>query len=539
MPSRLSTLAFRSFNITLLSAFGITPTGTDFAKCANTVQSWVNSSSPILSNSTLFIQDASKPPGCLTIDGCRAICGPGIRTWQVQDIALRFNLWILPAIVLIVHFTFPPLRFYNTAAVITHMIGDPVDSIWSMLMRQESLRRLHQRSLARLEELKANRREMQHIATIWSAYEEIGWVDASDFPKDRPNPQQMKDIKRASVNLSSNRSDARFTAYISVVLLLPALAVAYIKTWKSDTRVQNETAHTIAIVALLFNFIPLVLISGTMGAYTSVSTPIYEIEKLMILKNPLEELLFPPLKLEDAVKYGSNTKAWPIVAPWTGMNSCWRPKKRIDVEASDRGASPGLLCLAACSYTFLLSYAPALFLAMTNHTTNQAIAVGCRALTWSGIAFFWFTSFVFDFVLQNTITKQRTLWRVTVSKDAIISVIIIAGIVMVQIGVVNNCWCRSNPFTIRGKHLVNLFPLSDSEWTRAWKLWLSIPLTCLVCNLLITGFFILRSYRARSLLYRKQEEQDEDMELSSLPDWDINDAAICGFGTEDSWRARW
>lgn len=71
----------------------------------------------------------------LTFHGCEKICGDGYQLWPSKDTLGRLSLWVLPAIILLTHFHFPPLRWHNTMAVIIHAAGDPLDSLWSMLIR--------------------------------------------------------------------------------------------------------------------------------------------------------------------------------------------------------------------------------------------------------------------------------------------------------------------------------------------------------------------------------------------------------------------
>lgn len=78
----------------------------------------------------------------LSIYGCNQICREGYAAWDTGDIVNRFSLWLLPALMLISHFTFTPLGVSNSMAVITHALGDPIDSLWSILTRLEINRRL-------------------------------------------------------------------------------------------------------------------------------------------------------------------------------------------------------------------------------------------------------------------------------------------------------------------------------------------------------------------------------------------------------------
>src|SRR5436305_8712254 len=100
------------------------------------------------------------------------------------------------------------------------------------------------------------------------------------------------------------------------------MVAAYMGTKELLTRVNNEVAHTIAVMTLLFYLVPLVLINGSMASFISAVVPFNEINKLrrelghLKLLEIREDDLFPSLEFEGE---------WPSAARWTGMNSCWRP----------------------------------------------------------------------------------------------------------------------------------------------------------------------------------------------------------------------
>ena len=204
----------------------------------------------------------------LTFPGYEHVCGDGWQLWPIPYILDHFSLWVLPAVILISHFLFPPLPWENYAFVIFHAIGDPIDSLWSILARQEAQQRLYRaaRDIPGL----INPNDHKYIATVWSAYEEVGWQDASsDLHKSlvlrnwrAPDREEMYHIMLASHELSSNRLESQLTTWVAIMALVSALITAYIRTVEQNTRIDNQTAHTIAVVALLFIFIPLVKISG-------------------------------------------------------------------------------------------------------------------------------------------------------------------------------------------------------------------------------------------------------------------------------------
>jgi hypothetical protein len=200
------------------------------------------------------------------------------------------------------------------------------------------------------------------------------------------------------------------------------------------------------------------------------------------------------------------------------MNSCWRPLGGIPCSL--------LLIPAAFSFVILGSYLPALLLAATNHTTNRPIGFGCRSLSWSVIAFLWLVSGITDSFLRRKILRRkmdgRDLWIRMRRKDIAITILIIFIVLVVQVGFLNNCWCRSNVISQYSTALVNLFPLSGSELTRAWSLWVSLPVGFLVSNLGLTAFFICRHWKVRKQLFGDKGKAQEDLQLLREELQDLN-----------------
>jgi hypothetical protein len=491
----------------------------------------------------------------LTVEGCKRLCGDGYELWPVKDTLQRLSLWVLPGVILITHFQFPPLPWYNILAVIVHAIGDPVDSLWNMLIRQETQRRLSR--VTKTINFK-DPIDRKYIATVWAAFEEVGWQDASGFFRQSlesrggrlPDEQEMYYIMLASHELSSNRLWSRLMPWVAIITLISALITADIRTMEQteqhDTRIAIEIAHTIAVVALLFIFVPLVKFSGNIGSFTSTCTAVDVIEKLNCnlqaysldrtrrdRKSSTENQLFPPLDLRpdtsweylfvteiphdamesrgrpDGVNSSINIQYWQEMASYSGMNSSWRPHKNIRVRAS--GRSSRLLLAYSIIFVVVGSCAPAIFLSATNHTHIHIIGFGCRSFSWTVILSTWLFSFGFDFALRRLLRNARTLWRCTIGKDSIFALLVVSIILIVQIGFYNTCWCRANAISLHKNAYVDLNPYSDSAWKLAKLLWVFIPSVGLAITGALIFFIGHRGGSVRGPLCKSQEEIRENL----------------------------
>ena len=78
----------------------------------------------------------------LTLDGCEYFCGTGFQLWPAGQTAWRFAFFILPLLILGLAFSVKPdLAFGTQLFTFFHLIGNPIDSLWSILIRQEAARR--------------------------------------------------------------------------------------------------------------------------------------------------------------------------------------------------------------------------------------------------------------------------------------------------------------------------------------------------------------------------------------------------------------
>src|SRR3954447_16575740 len=71
--------------------------------------------------------------GQLTDDACREIAGSGWAKHNGYQMWGRLTMWKLPLLQLLSQFSRPPLGFMAELFAITHFIGDPIDTIWSLL----------------------------------------------------------------------------------------------------------------------------------------------------------------------------------------------------------------------------------------------------------------------------------------------------------------------------------------------------------------------------------------------------------------------
>src|SRR5271170_3823525 len=71
---------------------------------------------------------------------CAEICGASWDYYDFWDIQMRIAAWIVPLFILIGLAQFAPFRRRNTAAVVLHLLGDPISSTAHLLWKLQNTR---------------------------------------------------------------------------------------------------------------------------------------------------------------------------------------------------------------------------------------------------------------------------------------------------------------------------------------------------------------------------------------------------------------
>jgi hypothetical protein len=249
---------------------------------------------------------------------------------------------------------------------------------------------------------------VEAIAVIWMACEEIGWRHLTSETFNQLSKQaeihlsntNVELILQASRNITANRSSSKIGTWIAILGMLSALFAAYVRTWV--LKIDNQTSHTIAIVSMLSHYMPVVKLSGDIGAFVSSSDAVEVILHLRkTLRSDPEILdLFPSLQFHRDMAWHTTQNYqsgylsppdiadWPSVAPSMGMNIIFRPTKSINITSSTterpprrfasskHGEIPWLLLFYSAAFVIAGSYLPAFFL---SYFTFSTLGFGCRA----------------------------------------------------------------------------------------------------------------------------------------------------------------
>jgi hypothetical protein len=443
------------------------------------------------------------------------------------------------------------------------LLSNPIGTLWAILSRQEAYRRAHRRALcARL----PNPTDFAIVAGAcdhYGWYDPLtGWLQslrnriahpANETNKDghqEAPPEELPAIAetdlldaleldeqyyfaRAGHEIVSHSADTKLGSLFAILGLLAALIGAYTRYWANRERAWLST--TVANVTLTFHFIALVQISGSIGAFTSSLGPLHALQELQQSLRARNERLKrdEPHRLSlhlnlDEVEIWKNahsclakdseqylltpTKSSPIFLSmswrergrYLGMNTTWRPQKRLAPSNKNGAGDRGRLQLLFYAVIFVtLSYATALYLSWA--AVGRA-GFGCRCLIWTLIYLTWLASVLLDSILNIKSISSKQLWRRTTLKDIVISFLVVGAIFVEHIGLINTCFCVTG--SIFGDGTVNFWPPNNQEWRQSWIQW---PAGSVVGFLLVSIMLLVVQLGGKngSLLCPSKKQRDK------------------------------
>ena len=221
----------------------------------------------------------------IRLSQCYVLCGLGYDRYSNMDILKRVALWLVPVFVLVGNFQFPPLGPLNSFFIAAHLFGDPIHTMYSLLVKIEVSRRIHElwvnSSPPIMEgELYGDENErsraLRDIAAVNVLFDEWNYSAIRVYPQlrwlfDRLEGERRKNFiaacREAAHKLSDFRVDNSLRTWLAVVGYVVSVVGAFLKTLESEA--SNRTAHALAFAILYSWLIPAVVLSVALGGFAS------------------------------------------------------------------------------------------------------------------------------------------------------------------------------------------------------------------------------------------------------------------------------
>ncbi|KAF1973167.1 hypothetical protein BU23DRAFT_640840 [Bimuria novae-zelandiae CBS 107.79] len=405
----------------------------------------------------------------LTDKTCRIMTGTTNSIWTgwtrypIEDIWTRIVTWKLPLFQLAVQFPRVPLGFNVETATILHLLGDPVDSMTSLLCTlaisncRARLAKATCKDVGITEEERKYEFTWKALALIMVSYDECGKSDqvqgfCRDYITSRNHPQfetEIRHIYEETANsLAADRATKSLPIFVAETFFIAGWLIALIKAASSEpssSNWPNVEVHSIAFSGMYLWITSAVLLGSVIGAsQTEGSIP----RLLQAFEYDLAQVQ-GQLSRRPSATYREESqwcKMGQERAIHGGLNN-WRPRKWSSRQRSLEINNWTMFSFVVVAVVVLAaSYITAIVLSYSvpPHGLN------CRHIPQTVILLVWLLSFLlecnFELWLQNGL-----FWTVY-CKDLIAALINIGLVVITQWGIMNSCACWSM-WGMRGLHL--------------------------------------------------------------------------------------
>ncbi|KAL2787396.1 hypothetical protein BJX66DRAFT_341217 [Aspergillus keveii] len=528
------------FLLLLLSLISLT-SAFQKSECNAYVQTALTNGS-LSSNSSIFHRSANNTPFSqpeniiLTLPGCKSTCGAG--TSFYDDVGPRLSTWLIPILLLIGNMHMARLGNEKYAALL-HFLGDPIDTMWSLLTTAEVWSRAH--SLAERTIPKAPGEQEAHykarlidVATLFAAIEELEGGSTDRAPDHfhttfsailaSRKPSMSSDafyhlVKETANELSDSRSAGLRRAGIAVFAYFYHVIAGFVDVIGGES--SSPPGGRIGTSMFISWLIPAVLVSNALGGYASRRTALRIMERFVKVvsgEGVEDHQMFSAEKRSTMLSLfgrgmgrasglgtaaSSRTTDFYASQQWSGSIYCYRPRK-ILFRGGPRDTNPATL--------FVLSLLPLLISTITSVTliwVTPTVGFDCRSLMMVAISCLWLLSCGITFVTYTTRLADGVYhYRLTLIKDALIGIPVLGVIVLSSCGIFNSCMCWSALFSRRAGAYVVLDDRDERGFNaRTW--YPALVAACLGLQMIV--FFVMTwMMRHGEVIFGRDEEKKQE-----------------------------
>lgn len=430
--------------------------------CLQSAQ-WMLGNGTLTPESPFFYRDTPASPPyidasnmTLTLAGCNAICGSE-QTWY-HDIGPRLSSWVIPVLLLLFNVQVGPFGKRNYLEFL-HLVGDPIDSLWSLLHTIDSWDRCYAHAAAQYQNRCPSCRLI--IATVFGGFAE---VQGPRITLERNNLDAtvrkfrlddcFDEWRRTAVRLTGSRTDELVRTVLALVLYIYQLVSNFVPAVGGVP--SSTPGSRIATAVLLSCFIPLILLTNAVGAFASRTSAYDAMADLAknsggpVLNIEPQDSFFvrwlPLLARESTSKYY-------YALAWSGGVYIYRPWKVRYITRTHNS-------LLYTIFHYLLAATPVLIgfvggsLLLWWQTPR---GFNCRHVWLISVSLLWMIStFITQLSYNLNFTTGKYHWRFILVKDACIALPSFLMFFLSTSGLFNSCWCWSGPWEYPGKGRVML-----------------------------------------------------------------------------------
>ena len=466
-----------------------------------------SNSSSITTNPRLFISISDPTNPILTLGGCRQLCGSG--TGWYSDSVPRLVTWLLPVFLLVSNMQFAPIggqRFL----LILHLLGDPIDSIWSLLAKVDSWRRC----FSQAQKLLKGKIETKSLALILAAAGEVSHALDHTLRLDAPETRGL--IVETARTLSENRSNETRRTLFAIMIYVFSVLAAFVPAIGAAPSPSGGRIGTAILLSWLLYVVMLSNAVGDLGSRRNCQRIIAEFTKR--LGQQCDQDSHPRGKSTLSLSFiGVHRKIetpYEASMAWSGAIYCYRPNKRFLHASGWKLAFLSVLPVAIAFGTAfaVLDTGPTYF--------------SCRHILVIVVFIVYLISALLTSLLSwISFATGKYLWSIILIKDTIFAAPTLALIVASSCGLWNNCYCWSGAL-VYGEREAHV-PLNPTKVFNRNNsiIYPAIVATCLILQACAFGTMLWVEWPGFSALWWSEHEKRMASEL-------IRDSCFSSPGTE-------
>ena len=351
----------------------------------------------------------------LTLPGCQKLCGSG--TGWYPDIGPRLVDWFLPVFLLVSNIYFAPIGWERFLAIIL-ILGDPVDSNWSLLDKVDSWSGCSDEAQTLLRNTNASyeKIDIKSIAVILATMEEV--LQSSDQARLSINLDDMFLIREIARALMENRRNDTLRTIFAVAMYMFQVLAAFVPAIGSAS---TPSGGKVGLAILLSWLVSIVLLSNTVGDFGSHRSN-YALILGFIARGGVQGSFRPSRRKTTA---------------WSGAIYCYRPDKCLD--------KPKWKLVVISVLPVAIAFGTAFAVLETGPTFFS-----CRNLFVIFASASWIVSAILTYFLSRALLlterSENRLWNIVLFKDFCIGGTIVGLIIASSCGLWNTCYCWGGAF---------------------------------------------------------------------------------------------
>ncbi|MCJ1405053.1 hypothetical protein MMC11_008279 [Xylographa trunciseda] len=347
----------------------------------------------------------------LTLPQCYEYCGTGIGTYETWSVISALSSWVIPLFLLLGNITYANISssicdigkiklgyLGNWIAVISHLLVNPIDFLWSLTLKLEVGHNIKIRCDKIANLTGDEKKYLSALSFVLDDYENGRHVETLLRSLEDPSArlkhhEALKDILRSAArDLADARKHNKVHSTLAILIYGKEVFEALIDA-KLDGSFPYHMPHTLALRQIYYWLFLAVILSAAVGGFDDQWTSLAILQRFLTARQVALQRLGVPEGDQGRIFLKP-------LEPWNGGNYSWRHSKH---GVSMRGGFMLFLVIMAVAIPVLSAFLLSWF--------TPTVGLGDRGILELSFAGFW----LFNWGLTHVASKfvsPRSLFRI-------------------------------------------------------------------------------------------------------------------------------